>query len=155
MNNSKLISPISNILENASKLILDFYKNKNIIQSSLKQDSSPVTEADKRAHIFITKELLENFPLIPVISEEGDEVEEIISDLFWLVDPLDGTKEFINQGDDFTINIALINNQEPVFGAIYIKTSMIMWIVIFSTRSCAYHLNSHLISCKCFFFIFY
>lgn len=119
MNNSKLISPISNILENASKLILDFYKNKNIIQSSLKQDSSPVTEADKRAHIFITKELLENFPLIPVISEEGDEGEEIISDIFWLVDPLDGTKEFINQGDDFTINIALINNQEPVFGAIY------------------------------------
>ena len=68
MDNSKLISPISNILENASKLILDLYKNKNIIRSYLKQDSSPVTEADKRTHIFITKELLENFPLIPVIS---------------------------------------------------------------------------------------
>lgn len=119
MDNSKLISPISNILENASKIILDFYKNKDKIQSSLKEDSSPVTKADKDAHLLITKELSKKFPLIPIISEEGHDDDDVNSDIFWLVDPLDGTKEFINQNDDFTINIALIDKQEPVFGAIY------------------------------------
>lgn len=118
MDNSKLISPISNILKNASKLILDIYKNKDAIQSSLKEDDSPITKADKDAHLLITKELSKKFPLIPIISEEGHD-ENVNSDIFWLVDPLDGTKEFINQSDDFTINIALIDKQEPVFGAIF------------------------------------
>ena len=117
MNNLDLVSPITEILIKASKLILNIYHQNNF-DCSLKDDLSPVTKADKDAHFLIIKELSRLFPKIPVISEEGEE-KEITSKIFWLVDPLDGTKEFINKSEDFTINIALINNHESVFGAIY------------------------------------
>lgn len=85
-----------------------------------KEDKSPLTEADKLAHLKI-KEYLDQTP-IPVLSEEGKQMdfsERKSWGQFWLVDPLDGTKEFIKKNGEFTVNIALIENGAPIYGVIY------------------------------------
>lgn len=85
-----------------------------------KDDKSPLTEADKRSHNTIMK-FLEKYN-IPVLSEEGKEIpyeKRKEWDLFWMIDPLDGTKEFIKKNGEFTINIALINKNKPIFGVVY------------------------------------
>ncbi|MCC5928333.1 MAG: 3'(2'),5'-bisphosphate nucleotidase CysQ [Cyclobacteriaceae bacterium] len=95
-----------------------------------KDDRTPLTEADKHSHIIIYNSLSEYFPDIPVISEEGSEVETSVRknwDKFWLVDPLDGTKEFINRNGEFTVNIALIEKTFPVFGLIYVPVSGVLY----------------------------
>ena len=87
-----------------------------------KSDQSPVTIADRAAHAIIVEGLHDWDPTVPVISEEGNIPPlEVRSswDRFWLVDPLDGTKEFIQQNGEFTVNIALIDEGEPVLGVIY------------------------------------
>ncbi|SVB70707.1 uncharacterized protein METZ01_LOCUS223561, partial [marine metagenome] len=83
---------------------------------------SPVTEADKHAHIIIMEGLKELTPDIPVLSEEGREIayeERKKWASFWLVDPLDGTKDFIKQNGEFTVNIALVEDNAPVFGVVF------------------------------------
>jgi 3'(2'), 5'-bisphosphate nucleotidase len=85
-----------------------------------KEDNSPLTEADKRSHKKIVDILSES--ALPVLSEEGRTIdfnERSAWKLFWMVDPLDGTKEFIKRNGEFTVNIALIRNGEPVLGVIY------------------------------------
>ncbi|MFN8651932.1 MAG: 3'(2'),5'-bisphosphate nucleotidase CysQ [Gemmatimonadales bacterium] len=87
-----------------------------------KADQSPVTAADRAAHAIICEGLHHWDPTVPVISEEGQipgPAERAGWDRFWLVDPLDGTKEFIHQNGEFTVNIALIEFGEPVLGVIY------------------------------------
>ena len=83
-----------------------------------KEDHSPVTEADLASNDLITSELRSLFPEIPIVSEEGE--QESPTNLFFLVDPLDGTKEFINGFPDFTVNIALIENHRPVLGVVHL-----------------------------------
>lgn len=88
-----------------------------------KEDHSPVTLADMRSHRIITDALRSRYPDIPVLSEEGKAVPfEVRSTWkrFWLVDPLDGTKEFVKKNGEFTVNIALIAERTPVVGVIYI-----------------------------------
>ncbi len=90
------------------------------ITVELKQDQSPLTEADKRSHDKIVEVLSES--MLPVLSEEGkaiDFTERSKWKMFWMIDPLDGTKEFIKRNGEFTVNIALIRNDEPVMGVIY------------------------------------
>lgn len=85
----------------------------------LKDDRSPLTEADKRAHQVIQNRLFKYFP---VLSEEGKTIpfdERKKWNPFWMVDPLDGTKEFIKRNGEFTVNIALIENHTPVLGVVY------------------------------------
>lgn len=86
-----------------------------------KDDKSPVTEADQAAEKIILRDLAKVAPQIPVIAEEQASAGEIpdVADIFWLVDPLDGTKEFVRKGTDFTVNIALIENGQPTFGIVY------------------------------------
>lgn len=86
-----------------------------------KADRSPVTEADKRAEVVILEALKLHLPDTPVLAEESYEagVRPAVDDEFLLVDPVDGTKEFIAKRDEFTINIALIRGGEPVCGAVY------------------------------------
>ncbi|MDX0520581.1 3'(2'),5'-bisphosphate nucleotidase CysQ [Sinorhizobium medicae] len=87
-----------------------------------KDDQSPVTEADERAEAIILERLAAAFPGIPVVAEESvcsGRVPDISGGLFFLVDPLDGTKEFINRRSDFTVNIALIKGNVPVAGIVY------------------------------------
>lgn len=91
-----------------------------VYEVEYKSDNSPLTEADKQANQIINKCL--NYTGIPIISEENKEISYEIRKnwtMCWIVDPLDGTKEFIKRNGEFTVNIALIQNQRPVFGVIY------------------------------------
>lgn len=100
--------------------ILENYRKKEI-NVKMKSDATPLTQADIEAHRTIRHELLVS--RIPVLSEEGRLVrfeERRDWDYFWLVDPLDGTLEFINENGEFTVNIALIHRNEPILGVIYL-----------------------------------
>jgi len=104
----------------AGQAIIEIYKSDNFdIQT--KSDSSPLTKADLAAHTIIIEHLKKTN--IPILSEEDANIPfETRSqwDRFWLVDPLDGTKEFIKKNDEFTVNIALIEQGEPILGVIYL-----------------------------------
>lgn len=103
--------------------ILDVYQNSTQFDVKTKADSSPLTQADLIAHNEIVEGLKQLTPDVPILSEEQDPpisfAERKTWQHYWLVDPLDGTKEFINHSGDFAINIALIENHEPIFGLIY------------------------------------
>ena len=106
----------------AGRAILEIYDSDFDIE--LKSDLSPLTEADKKSHRIICEYL--NSTGWPVLSEEGKEIpfeERKNWNQFWLVDPLDGTKEFIKRNGEFTVNIALIEDQKPVLGVIYAPVS--------------------------------
>ncbi|NTF08253.1 3'(2'),5'-bisphosphate nucleotidase CysQ [Agrobacterium rubi] len=94
-----------------------------------KNDCSPVTEADQRAETVILAALAQHFPDIPVIAEEAASMGIVpkAEDAFFLVDPLDGTKEFISGKQDFTVNIALVRNGTPVLGVVYAPALKVMW----------------------------
>ncbi len=114
------IPHLLSITEEAALAINDIYSRKTYkIESKL--DNSPVTEADLHAHQIIKEGLFALDPTLPLLSEEGEAVPlEVRScwDKFWLVDPLDGTKGFIQKTGEFTINIALIENHIPIIGVI-------------------------------------
>ena len=103
----------------AGKLIMDVYATD--FASHAKTDASPVTEADERAEAIILKGLAKHFPDIPILAEESVAAGRIpeVSLQFFLVDPLDGTKEFISRNGEFTVNIALIQNGTVASGVVY------------------------------------
>ena len=104
----------------AGREIRDIYNKQEPIAVELKEDRSPLTEADKRSHNAIVHILKDT--TLPVLSEEGKTIdynERKNWELFWMIDPLDGTKEFIKRNGEFTVNIALIHHNEPVLGVIY------------------------------------
>ena len=118
--NDDLISGVINIARQAGVAILDVYNTDFDI--SIKDDKSPLTKADTRANDIIIEELEKITPDVPVLSEEGEDIsyeERSNWDTYWLVDPLDGTKEFIKKNDEFTVNIALLDQNQPVFGVVY------------------------------------
>ena len=102
------------ICQQAHQVILPYWKTDLEIEE--KEDDSPVTKADKAANEVIEQALLRLAPDIPVISEEGTQESVEEEAIYWLVDPLDGTKSFIKGTDEFTVNIALIENRQPVLG---------------------------------------
>ena len=111
----------------ASEEILKIYNNKNFKVQN-KTDGSPITLADKNANDVIEEILSETN--IPILSEEGKDVEyqkRKSWDYFWLVDPLDGTKEFIKRNGEFTVNIALIHKGVPVLGVIYVPVTNVLY----------------------------
>ena len=113
-----ILSELIKISYEAGLLIMDIYNNK--FEVNLKKDNSPVTNADKNAEEFILKKLTSIFPDIPIISEEAYS-NKFIPDYdkrFFLVDPLDGTKEFIKKNGEFTVNIAFINEGYTKIGFI-------------------------------------
>ena len=104
----------------AGKAILAVYREGWVV--SLKQDSSPVTVADERAEHIIIEHLSRDFPEIPIVAEEAvsaGHVPDITGHSFFLVDPLDGTREFVDHRDEFTVNIAYIEDGIPVAGIVY------------------------------------
>tara|TARA_B100001057_G_scaffold478258_1_gene548458 strand:+ start:677 stop:1471 length:795 start_codon:yes stop_codon:yes gene_type:complete len=103
----------------AGEKILEIY-NSNQFEEELKNDNSPLTKSDRASHNIIVKQLSKLG--MPILSEEGAEIDYSIRKKwkkFWLIDPLDGTKEFIKKNGEFTVNIALIENQIPVLGVVY------------------------------------
>lgn len=111
------IDKIVAIALEAGEIAAKSFKKKDFTISK-KSDNSNVTSADIKVDQFINQKLTYHFPNIPIISEELP-IKEINSDIFWLVDPIDGTSSFIKGINQFSINIALIKNQKPVFGLIY------------------------------------
>ncbi|WP_406944923.1 3'(2'),5'-bisphosphate nucleotidase CysQ [Halobacillus sp. SY10] len=104
----------------AGKEIMKIYETD--FEVEYKEDESPLTVADQRSHEIIKEALQKNFPEIPILSEEGSHLsyeERKAWKEFWLVDPIDGTKEFIKKNGEFTVNIALIREGKPVFGVVY------------------------------------
>lgn len=98
--------------------IMDIY-NSDDFEVKTKSDSSPVTEADEAADVVISDGLRAAFPDITLITEEQSQSHSEKADVFLIVDPLDGTKEFINRRGDFTVNIALVENGIPTRGVVY------------------------------------
>jgi len=117
-----LVDDIQLIAKNAGQAILEIYHSSDF-GIELKKDDSPLTKADRTANQIIEnglEQLPENFP---ILSEENIEIPYSIRkdfEFFWMVDPLDGTKEFINKNDEFTVNIALIHKNKVVLGVVYI-----------------------------------
>lgn len=112
----------------AGKEIMAVYGQELVVES--KADDSPLTIADQRSHRVIEAGLKRAYPDIPVLSEEGSEIaytERKSWQRFWLVDPLDGTKEFIKRNGEFTVNIALIEENFPVLGVIYVPAADIFY----------------------------
>lgn len=117
-----LVEQISTLCKKTGEVILDFYESPSRWKVQTKPDASPVTQADLKAHECIIKTLSILTPSIPILSEEAAVIPYAARQhwrQYWLIDPLDGTKEFIEQTDEFTINIALIENQKPILGFIY------------------------------------
>lgn len=113
-------------LEAAKKcvpLILEIYNSDNI-GLEIKDDNSPVTKADKASDKIIRKCLKEAFPSYALLTEESeDDKTRLTNDFVWIVDPIDGTKEFVAHSDEFTINIGLSYKHEPVLGVILIPVT--------------------------------
>mgnify|MGYP003583336923 CR=1 FL=1 len=117
-----LISAV-NVSIRAGALIMDVY-NSDDFQVNLKSDKTPLTLADRLAHDIIKNDLSKT--LIPVLSEEGRNIvyeERKGWEYFWIVDPLDGTKEFIKRNGEFTVNVALIHNGYPLLGVVYVPVT--------------------------------
>ena len=118
------INDIIKIVEKAGEIIMKVY-NENKFNIEYKSDKSPVTVADLQSSDYICSKLKELYPDIPIICEETKQIEYDIRKnykLFWLVDPLDGTKDFINRNGQFTVNIGLISERSSVLGVVGIPT---------------------------------
>jgi len=118
-----MLEKINEIAIEAGKKIMEIYAMVDFSAiTDFKADNSPLTLADKEANKIIEEGLKKLAPHIPIISEEGKDIPyEMRKDWkeFWLVDPLDGTKEFIKRNGEFTVNIALLKDNAPVLGTIY------------------------------------
>ncbi|CAE6880150.1 3'(2'),5'-bisphosphate nucleotidase CysQ [Vibrio sp. B1FLJ16] len=118
---SHLLPQVIEIARSAGQLILDIYQKKQY-EEYTKSDETPVTSADIAAHKLITKRLSELTPDIPVLSEEAADIsleQRAQWQRYWLVDPLDGTQEFIARSGDFATIIALVDNNQPTMGVVY------------------------------------
>jgi 3'(2'), 5'-bisphosphate nucleotidase len=124
LNNKELIEELISISKEAGDAILKVYNSDFYYQ--IKDDLSPLTEADKLSNQIIYKRLKRLSPGIPILSEEDSNINYKVRskwEKYWLVDPLDGTKEFIKKNGEFTVNIALIQNTKPILGVIYVPIS--------------------------------
>jgi 3'(2'), 5'-bisphosphate nucleotidase len=125
---AELIEEIRALAAKAGEIILRYYEGGTEVRQ--KADASPVTEADEAAEVLIVDALRRLTPDIPVVAEElvaGGRTPEIGSGPFWLVDPLDGTKEFISRNGEFTVNIALIEGERPTLGVVSAPAVGRMW----------------------------
>ncbi len=114
------------ISRQAGNAILQIFDNQSLWGLEIKSDDSPLTAADTLSNQIICDFLEKQYPQIPIISEENAEVDFSIRknfDYFWLIDPLDGTKEFVARNPDFSVNIALIYQKEVVASAVFLPVS--------------------------------
>lgn len=123
LNYKQLSKEVGIIARQAGAVIMDIYKNEADFGIEHKADNSPLTRADKAANDVINEGLEKLAFQAPILSEENKEIPYSVRknyEYFWMVDPLDGTKEFIKRNGEFTVNIALIHKNEVVFGVVYV-----------------------------------
>lgn len=126
---NSLAEPVSTLARLAGDAILEVYAN--TFEVSKKADSSPLTLADMRSHHIIVHGLRELTPDVPVLSEEASDIpfaQRQQWSRYWLVDPLDGTKEFVSRNGEFTVNIALIENHRAVLGIVFVPVQDTMYV---------------------------
>ena len=120
------IKNIIKIIKECSAVALTFYKQKHL-EVSIKDDNSPVTKADLEISRIATNQLSKIFPNDKIISEENvTNLNEIDVTKYWLIDPIDGTREFINKSGFFTINFALISNNKPILVS-YVNQQLLLF----------------------------
>ena len=133
MDLTKIIKQVCSISIEAGKEILNIYEALDDIGLEYKSDDSPLTKADLAANRKICKGLEALDSKFPIVSEENKLLpyeERSFYEYYWLVDPLDGTKEFVKRNGEFTVNIALIKDQIPVAGVVYVPvTQELFWAV--------------------------
>lgn len=126
-----LCNTVRRIALEAGEITMKYYETLEEADVERKEDGSPATRADREAEVHIHEKLRALFPDIPVIGEEaaaaGNLPDLKTAEYFWLVDPLDGTKEFIEGKEDFTVNIALIHKGEPVLGVVYAPAKGVLY----------------------------
>jgi 3'(2'), 5'-bisphosphate nucleotidase len=125
---SALIEPVLGIGRRASERILEVYRTDFGVEA--KDDRSPLTAADMASHETICAGLRELTPELPVLSEESSSVPAVRRRSwvrYWLVDPLDGTREFVKRNGEFTVNIALIDEQRPVLGVVAVPAQDLVY----------------------------
>lgn len=115
-----LLAAVQAIARQAGAVVMQVYESAFAVHG--KSDASPVTEADVRAEALIVPALAALLPHVPVVAEEATSRGEVpaVAHRFWLVDPLDGTREFVARNGEFTVNIALIEDGVPVLGVVYV-----------------------------------
>jgi 3'(2'), 5'-bisphosphate nucleotidase len=126
---ASLAEAVAGIAVQAGRAILDIYGRDFDVDR--KADDSPLTQADLASHRVIRDALAQLTPEIPVLSEESADIGFDLRSTwqeYWLVDPLDGTKEFINRNGEFTVNVALIRGHEPVLGVVHVPVSGITYV---------------------------
>jgi len=119
-----LLGDVIAIAEAAGRAILEIYGND--FEVTHKEDRSPLTQADLASHRLIRDALARLTPATPLLSEESADIDFRIRSgwsEYWLVDPLDGTKEFVNRNGEFTVNIALIRGHDPVLGVVHVPVT--------------------------------
>src|SRR5699024_26320 len=122
------LSAVCRIARDAGQATLPIYHSDFEVQT--KADDSPLTQADLAAHDVIARRLAELTPDWPLLSEEGHAIPYATRrqwQRYWLIDPLDGTREFVKKNDQFTVNIALIERQRPILGAVYAPALERLW----------------------------
>lgn len=128
VNTHPIFQALQKIIHDAADVIMDIYQRSDL-GIEQKSDDSPVTAADLAAHNVILTGLQLLTPDIPILSEESSEESVVTFEersqwaMLWIVDPLDGTKEFIKRNGEFSINIALVENGEPIVGMVYLPTT--------------------------------
>ncbi|MCB9943784.1 MAG: 3'(2'),5'-bisphosphate nucleotidase CysQ [Geminicoccaceae bacterium] len=123
-----LIPELVKLAEEAGKVVMSYYSGEIAVE--MKNDRSPVTAADGAAEKVILARLRELTPNIPIVAEESasaGDLPDVSGKEFWLVDPVDGTKEFISKNGEFTINIALVSANQPILGVVYAPAVESMW----------------------------
>lgn len=123
-----LLPKVIAIAERAGAVILEHYHGATDVRA--KADASPVTAADEAGEAVILAALRELTPSIPIVAEEAvaaGQVPEVGDGPFWLVDPLDGTKEFISKNGEFTVNIGLIESRQPILGVVLAPAKGLAW----------------------------
>jgi 3'(2'), 5'-bisphosphate nucleotidase len=124
-----MLDKICQLARKAGAAIMQVYEGQKPLEATQKSDDSPVTAADIAAHTIILQGLQTLTPDIPVLSEEDPQTWETRQswDRYWLVDPLDGTKEFLKRNGEFTVNIALIEKGKAVLGVVYAPVLNVMY----------------------------
>jgi 3'(2'), 5'-bisphosphate nucleotidase len=136
MNDKDLLALADKVAQSAGQEILAVYNKTGNIDVTVKDDNSPLTEADRRANQVIVAGLTEAAPDIPILSEESEHMdfsERSGWQRYWLVDPLDGTKEFIKRNGEFTVNIALIDRGRPLLGVVHVPVTGVTYCGLYGS----------------------
>jgi 3'(2'), 5'-bisphosphate nucleotidase len=123
-----LAEALADIAEDAARVILPYWRSG--VVAEFKADDSPVTQADREAEALILARLRELYPAVPAVAEEdvaANGAAEDLGDWFWLIDPLDGTRGFVEGRESFTVNIALIHKGAPVAGVVTAPATQTTW----------------------------